>query len=158
MIGMTAFASAAFAGDVTHIKPTQADGLPGLRRLIDTPLRDTSIERGPDGMWYMTGTVEPFWAYNEGIKLWKSPDLTNWTALGFVWKYGESPWHKPYLEKKKPLWAPEIHFLKDTFWLTYSMPGWDGTAKTSGCGLLKSTTGKAEGPYMDMHQLTAGDR
>jgi hypothetical protein len=134
-------------------KPQASDGfnLPGLRKLMDTPLRDTSICRGPDGTWHMTGTVEPFWAFNQGIKVWSSKDLTNWTALGFVWKYGGSPWHKLYFEKKKPLWAPEIHFLKGTFWLTYSLPGWDGTGKTSGCGLLKSTTGKAEGPYQDMH-------
>jgi beta-xylosidase len=72
------------------------------------------------------------------------------SPLGFVWKYGASPWHKPYLEKRKPLWAPEIHYLKGAFWLTYNIPGWDGTAKTSGCGLLKSTTGKAEGPYEDV--------
>lgn len=117
---------------------------------MDTPLRDTSICRGPDGTWYMTGTVQPFWNYNEGIQVWRSPDLTNWSALGFVWKYGESPWHKKFLEAKKPLWAPEIHFLKGTFWLTYSMPGWDGTAKTSGSGLLKSTSGKPEGPYQDV--------
>jgi beta-xylosidase len=122
----------------------------GLRKLMDTPLRDTSICQGPDGTWYLTGTVEPFWGFNEGIKLWKSPDLTNWTALGFVWKYGASPWHKKFLEAKKPLWAPEVHCLKGTFWLTYSMPGWDGTARTSGSGLLKSTTGKPEGPYVDM--------
>ena len=100
-----------------------------LRKLMDTPLRDTSICRGPDGTWYLTGTVEPFWGFNEGIKLWKSPDLTNWTALGFVWKYGASPWHKKYLDAKKPLWAPEIHYLKGTFWLTYTMPGWDGTGQ-----------------------------
>lgn len=124
--------------------------LPGLRQLLDTPLRDTSICRGPDGMWYLTGTVEPFWDYNAGIKVWKSKDLTKWEALGFVWKYGTSAWHKPYLEKKKPLWAPEIHYLKNNFWLTYSIPGWDGTGKTSGSGLLKSTTGKAEGPYEDV--------
>jgi hypothetical protein len=124
--------------------------LPGLRKLMDTPLRDTSICCGPDGTWYLTGTVEPFWGFNEGIKLWKSADLTNWTALGFVWKYGASPWHTKFLEAKKPLWAPEVHYLKGTFWLTYSMPGWDGTAKTSGSGLLKSTTGKPEGPYADM--------
>ena len=117
---------------------------------METPLRDTSICRGPDGLWYLTGTVEPFWGFNEGIKLWKSPDLTNWTALGFVWKYGASPWHRKFLEAKKPLWAPEVHYLKGTFWLTYSMPGWDGTAKTSGSGLLKSTNGKPEGPYTDM--------
>jgi xylan 1,4-beta-xylosidase len=133
-----------------------ADKLPGLRRLMDTPLRDTSVCRGQDGAWYMTGTVEPFWTFNEGIQVWTSPDLTNWVALGFVWKYGGSPWHQPYLEVKKPLWAPEIHYLKGTFWLTYSLPGWrngdpKGTdARNSGCGLLRSTTGRAEGPYEDV--------
>lgn len=123
---------------------------PALRKLMDTPLRDTAICRGPDGTWYLTGTVEPFWNYNEGIKVWKSPDLIQWEPLGFVWKYGGSPWHKKYLEAKKPLWAPEIHYFKDTFWLTYSLPGWDGTGKTSGSGLLRSTSGKAEGPYEDV--------
>jgi len=121
-----------------------------IRKLMDTPLRDPSICQGPDGTWYLTGTVEPFWEYNEGVKIWKSKDLVSWEPLGFVWKYGESPWHKPYLEKKKPLWAPEIFYLKGTFWLTYSIPGWDGTGKTSGSGLLKSTSGNAEGPYVDV--------
>ncbi len=124
--------------------------LPGLRKLMETPLRDTSICRAPDGHYYMTGTVEPFYGFNEGIKLWRSPDLNQWEPLGFVWKYGGSPWHKPYLNKKMSLWAPEAHYLKGTFWLTYSLPGWDGTGKTSGTGLLKSTTGKPEGPYVDM--------
>ncbi len=125
-------------------------GWPGLRQLMDTPLRDPSICRGPDDTWYLTGTVEPFWGYNEGIKLWKSKDLMHWQPLGWVWKYGASPWHAKYLQARKPLWAPEVHYLKGTFWLTYSMPGWDGTAQTSGCGLLRSTTGRPEGPYQDV--------
>ncbi len=124
----------------------------GLLQLMDTPLRDPSICRGPDGTWYLTGTVEPFWGYNEGIKIWKSRTLESktWEPLGMVWHYGQSPWHRKYFEAKKPLWAPEIHFLKNTFWLTYSIPGWDGTGKTSGSGLLRSTTGKPEGPYEDV--------
>ena len=36
--------------------------------------------------------------------------------------------------------APELHFLKDTFWIVYSM-------NSGGIGLLKSVSGKAEGPY-----------
>ncbi|MDR3690314.1 MAG: family 43 glycosylhydrolase [Fimbriimonas sp.] len=127
------------------------NSLPGLRKLMDSPLRDPSICRAPDGYYYLTGTVEPFYGFNEGIKVWKSKDLVDWAPLGFVWKYGTSPWHKPYLEKSISLWAPEIHYLRGTFWLCYSMPGYDGTAKTSGCGLLKSVSGKAEGPYIDMH-------
>jgi len=128
---------------------TNSPPLP-VRKLMDLPLRDPSICRGPDGRWYLTGTVEPFWGYNEGIKVWQSKDLTIWEPLGWVWKYGGSPWHEKYLKARRPLWAPEIHYLKGTFWLTYSMPGWDGTGKTSGSGLLKSTSGRAEGPYQDM--------
>lgn len=129
--------------------PAKTNALP-LRKLMDTPLRDTSVCRGPDGTWYLTGTVEPFWAFNEGIKVWKSKDFVTWEPLGWVWKYGASPWHEKFLQARKPLWAPEIHYLKGTFWLTYSLPGWDGTAKTSGSGLLKSTSGRAEGPYEDV--------
>lgn len=119
-------------------------------KLMDTPLRDTSICLGPDKTYYMTGTVQPFWGENKGIKVWKSKDLAHWDPLGMVWEYGASPWHVEYAKAKKPLWAPEIHFLKGTFWLTYSMPGWDDTPKTSGCGLLRSTTGRAGGPYVDV--------
>jgi hypothetical protein len=130
----------------------------GLRKLMDTPLRDPAICRGPDGTFYLTGTSEPFWGFNNenGIRVWKSKDMVKWEALGTVWKYGESAWHKKYLEAKKPLWAPEIHYAKGTSWLTYSMPGWkEGDPKgldpkNSGSGLLKSVSGKAEGPYVDV--------
>ncbi|MEQ1823805.1 MAG: family 43 glycosylhydrolase [Fimbriimonadaceae bacterium] len=130
---------------------SNTQGISGLRRLADFPLRDPSICRGPDGVWYLTGTVEPFYGFNEGIQVRSSADFKEWKPLGFVWKYGSSPWHKPYFEKKMSLWAPEIHYLKGTFWLTYSMPGYGGDGATSGCGLLRSTTGKPEGPYVDMH-------
>jgi beta-xylosidase len=144
-------ASQTYGGQSIDAGLVEDGPLPGLRRIADMPLRDTSICRGPDNTWYLTGTVEPFWGYNEGIRVWSSKDMKSWQDLGMVWRYGTSPWHKPYLDVKKPLWAPEIHFLKGTFWLCYSMPGWDGTGKTSGSGLLKSTSGKAEGPYLDVH-------
>ena len=128
-----------------------AQGISGLRLLADMPLRDPSVCQGPDGTWYLTGTVEPFYGFNEGIKVWSSKDMKSWNPLNFVWKYGESPWHKKYLDKKMSLWAPEIHYLKGTFWLTYSMPGYGGSGATSGSGLLRSTSGKPEGPYVDVH-------
>lgn len=128
--------------------------LPGLRKLSDMHLGDTSICLGGDGLWYMTGTTQPDWHTKEpihGVNVWRSADMLDWKHLGEVFHYGESPWHKPYLETRMPIWAPEIHYLKGTFWLTYSMPGWDNTPRTSACGLAKSTSAKAGGPYIDMH-------
>ena len=136
------------SGQATRVLPRGP--LIRLRKLSDMPLRDTSLCRGADGTWYLTGTVPPFWDYNEGICVWKSQDMTHWDPLGMVWRYGQSPWHAKFLAAKKPLWRLEIHYLRGTFWLTYSLPGWDGTGKTSGSGLLRSTSGKAEGPYEDV--------
>lgn len=129
-----------------------AEILENLRKLMDVYLRDPSICRGPDNYWYLTGTTNP----PEGIPLWRSKDMLNWESLGIVWKPGNSKWHQPYLEQNRPLWAPEVHYVNGTFWLTYSMPGWDANdpkhydPKNSGCGLLKSISGKPEGPYTDI--------
>lgn len=122
-------------------------GLPGLRKLFDSPLRDTSICVGPDRTYYLTGTTghPTWWTVNEGIRVWKSADLTNWQPLGLVWSFEKDvTWQK--LAKgnsKRAIWAPEIHYLKGTFWLSYCV-------NTGGTGLLKSTSGKAEGPYVDV--------
>jgi xylan 1,4-beta-xylosidase len=43
--------------------------------------------------------------------------------------------------------SPEIHYLKGKYFITYSMNG-------QGTGLLKSKTGKPEGPYEDMGRFT----
>ncbi len=55
------------------------------------PLRDTSVCRGPDGTWYLTGTIPPFWSYNEGIKVWQSKDMKHWEPLGMVWQLWSEP-------------------------------------------------------------------
>ena len=115
-----------------------------VQLLFDEFVRDPSICLVPDGTYYLTGTT----GGQNCIRLWKSKDLKNWEKLDFEWYYGDSPWHKPYKEKGYPLWAPEVHYMKGTFWLTYSMPGfWNFS---SGSGLLKSATGKPEGPYVDV--------
>lgn len=120
--------------------------LPPLTPLFDYPVRDPCICLGPDGNYYLTGTTgyPTWWKTNEGIRLWRSPDLKNWTDLGLVWKIEDGTWQKKMHGDLRALWAPEIHYLKGTFWLTYCM-------NFGGTGLLKSTTGKAEGPYVDVH-------
>ena len=117
-----------------------------VRLLFNEYMRDPSICLGPDGTYYLTGTTTG----QNSIRLWKSKDLKQWERLNFEWHYGDSPWHQKYKEKGCPLWAPEVHYKKGTFWLTYSMPTYTGEFKDSGSGLLRSTTGKPEGPYADV--------
>lgn len=122
--------------------------LPGLRRLFEFPVRDTSVCVGPDHAYYLTGTTghPAWWTRNEGIRIWRSTDLTNWVPLGLVWSFEkDATWQKPVKAGRRAVWAPEIHFIKGTFWLTYCV-NWEG----GGTGLLKSTSGKAEGPYVDV--------
>jgi len=126
----------------------EADKLPGLRKLFDFPVRDTSVCIGPDRLYYLTGTTghPTWWQRNDGIRIWKSADLTNWTPLGLVWSFEkDATWQKPVKDGKRAIWAPEIHYLKGTFWLTYCV-NWPG----GGTGLLKSKSGRAEGPYVDV--------
>jgi hypothetical protein len=135
--------------------------------LIDHPLKDPSICKGPDGWYYLTGTDgTPIlgkgvdFDNNDGVRVWKSKDLKNWELVGKVMDlsiditakqraqdhplgWWRRPVGKPGLVDSpmvRYVQAPEIHYLKGTFWLTYSISG-------EGTGLLKSQTGKAEGPY-----------
>ncbi len=143
---------------------------------VDMPLRDPGVCRGPEGSYYLTGTVStrknddgsPNWYENDGVYLWKSTDLKSWEAMGCVMPLREQPYelYGPYrwLHKvqvvpdqygEKRLYgvvAPEVHYARDTFWLTISMT-------RQGTALMKSTTGKAEGPYelVDLVTTRGGD-
>jgi hypothetical protein len=147
------------------ILPTARDiTLPGglaLQKLGDQPMRYPSICVGGDGAYYLTGTTPDhaapagkMWLNNDGIRLWRSSDLANWTSLGLVWNVDTA---SPWANAKKPLtwmganpplsraaWAPNIHYFDKTYWIAYSM-------LSGGTGLLKSSTGKPDGPYIDMH-------
>ena len=119
-----------------------------VRRLLDHPLRDTSICLAPDGFYYLTGTTghPTWWRTNDGIRVWRSADLTDWQPLGLVWSIErDATWQQPVKDGFRAVWAPEIHFLRGTFWIAYCM-NWPG----GGTGLLKSTSGKAQGPYVDV--------
>lgn len=129
--------------------------LPPLKPLFDFPLRDTCICVADDGWYYLTGTTgyPTWWQTNEGIRVWKSPDLKSWEPLGLVWTFErDGTWQKEFKERKnsrgeterlRAIWAPEIHFFRGTFWIAYCV-------NYGGTGILKSTSGKAEGPYVDI--------
>lgn len=132
------------------------DGLlPPIKPLLELHLRDTQIGLGGDGNYYMTGSSgDNIWAYAAGLEIWKSKDLKNWEYLGLVWsieKDGtwEKKWQNLHGKPARALWAPEIHYLKGNYFICLSMP-------PTGISILKSTTGKAEGPYV--HATTITDK
>jgi hypothetical protein len=127
--------------------------MPVLKPLFDYPVRDTSVCFGPDGMYYLTGTTghPTWWHTNEGIRMWKSRDLKTWEPLGLVWSFEKNAtWQKGQSDKdgkieKRAIWAPELHYFKGTYWLAYCV-----NYDKGGTGILKSESGKPEGPYVDV--------
>jgi beta-xylosidase len=136
-----------------------------LQPLFQAPIRDTSICRGDDENWYLTGNHDADgdgdFQNNTAIHVWRSDNFQHWQPMGAVWDIDRdaiesaSAWQKelrvnldaPEGPLVRGITSPKIHSLKDTYWITYSMNG-------QGTGLLQSTSGKAEGPYTDLGRIT----
>jgi beta-xylosidase len=124
--------------------------IPNLKPLIpDTQLRDTIVILGGDGNYYITGSSgADIWDFNDGIELWKSADLKKWDYVGEVWTFDkDATWEKSWRwhhHAVRAIWAPEIHYIKrlNNYFITISMP-------PGNRGILRSTTGKPEGPYVN---------
>jgi beta-xylosidase len=133
---------------------TGEPAMPVVKPILDVPLRDVSICMGGDKYYYLTGTLGPdFMVSNEGIRIWKSKDLKNWEPLGLVWGIDrDGTWQKQWTtkngNKRRALWAPEIHYMKGNYYIAYCITG-------LGTDLLKSTSGKAEGPYTSVNKPDA---
>jgi len=138
---------------------TGEPAIPVVKALFDVFLRDTAVCRGPDGEFFLTGTIgEKSMTANDGIPLWRSKDLVHWESLGLVWTIErDGTWQKKWTEKagvrRRAVWAPEIHYLRGNFFISYCITG-------LGTGLLRSSTGRPEGPYASVNTpdapLTSG--
>ena len=158
-------------GDAPVILPAARDfnapgGLP-LRKLLDIPMRDPNITLGPDGNYYLVGTTDPapgytkigandltsqMWTINDGIRMWKSSDMVHWQSLGLIWSLDKDGTWAHWWQGPNPgsaIWAPEIHYRKGTYWIPYCTK-LKGTGLHLGAGLLRSKSGKPEGPYADV--------
>jgi Beta-xylosidase len=147
--------------------------------LLDYWMRDTWINTGEDGYYYMIGTTaDPerkftgqthCWDWNNGLYLFRSSDLKSWESMGLIWSMEkDGTWQKnPKIFKsgeKRPkkslngdpldnrflaVWAPELHYIK-------SQKNWfivaclNNSGKGQGSFILKSTSGKPEGPYINI--------
>ncbi|TDF89795.1 family 43 glycosylhydrolase [Paenibacillus piri] len=125
-----------------------------LKPVADFMIRDPHISKGPDGTYYLTGTTDKphrnFWDRNNQLHLWSSKDLKQWSHVSKVWDLAENGTWENNIYENPCLWAPEMIYLYGTFWITYSLKG-------GGTGLIKSVSGHAEGPYIDMGRMTNTD-
>lgn len=113
-----------------------------IERLIDVPLKDASICKGPDHLYYLTGTAD-----GATVQVWTSTDLKTWTEPAAVWNLEqEGTWHKERAGTTG-ICAPKLRYVKGTFWVTYGLV-------QGGTGLLKSTSNSVIGPYLDMGKMT----
>lgn len=126
-------------------KFTAAPSVNHLKPLFDFPVRDTSVCLGPHKTYYLIGTTgfPTWWKTNEGVRMWKSKDLKTWEPLGLVWSFAKDMTWQKMQGENQAIWAPEIHYFKKTFWIAYCV-------NYGGTGILKSTSGKPEGPYVDV--------
>jgi beta-xylosidase len=145
---------------------TDANTAP-LAPCLDFPMRDVCVCKGHDDWFYLTGTTGyPDWdTRNDGIWVWRSPDLKKWERIGKVWDLSkDGTWQKMEMVPKTKdatntkettentqhniaIWGPEICYHRKTYWISYGL-------SRGGTGLLKSTTGMIAGPYEDMGQIT----
>lgn len=159
---------AAVSDPVAPVNAPELQISKSITPLFDTWMRDTFVTLTDDGFYYLTGTTAApgkahCWDWNDGLHLWRSADLKEWTHLGMVWSLdrnatwqGEaelvdpgqiSPARDVMDEKRRAVWAPEIHYIKSRKqWLIVAcMNG----SKVAGKGsfILRSTSGRPEGPY-----------
>ncbi|WP_437920323.1 family 43 glycosylhydrolase [Sphingobacterium sp. LRF_L2] len=162
-----------FSDPTAPVGDAQLTVPPNVKPLFDVWMRDTYVMLGPDGYYYLTGTTatpgrefsgqQHCWDHNDGVYLWRSPDLKRWEALGRIWSFDTdaAPWQKAGKPLKKgavsvngdPLdslyravWAPEIHYIKSKKkWLLIACLNGN-----KGSFVLESTSGKAEGPYVNI--------
>ncbi len=122
---------------------------------------DPSLIRGQqpgDSYWYMYCTKDPLndedrnaGGFNfHNIPMLKSLDLVNWTYVGDAFSTPPS-WGEP----TSGMWAPEIQFFNDQYYLYYTMT--DPTTAVSGepnCGsepaIGVATSASPTGPWQDL--------
>lgn len=113
------------------------------------PFRDTHIIPH-DSVFYAIGTSPPYWGGpNDGVKLYRSPDLKNWEYLNLLIDAAaldDDVWYKDRF------WAPELHRFNNRFFLTFNCQNSGGGSYAStemkhfhACGM--AVADNIEGPY-----------
>jgi len=93
--------------------------IPTMTTLIpNVSLRDVSTCMGADNAYYLVGVLSDNSVYyhNEGVNLWRSLDLKNWTYIGLIWSFEndattvDKAWNSFYCQQFRAVWNTKIHY------------------------------------------------
>jgi beta-xylosidase len=120
--------------------------LTGVLKSQDTdhymnPVGDTVFVADPyilqyQQSYYLYGT-----SAGDGFKAWKSKNLADWTALGYVYRRAEGSW------ATGSFWAPEVIHYNGKFFMIFSCMG----PVDSGLRIAVAASSSPEGPFMDLY-------
>lgn len=123
------------------VMTTKAEVGPDYMNPVFEPvLADPSIIKGDDGYYYVYGT-EDDWGDGMGSRLvpiLKSENLIDWDYAG------EAFTEKPNWKEDGGLWAPDISYFNDTYYLYYSQSVWGDSNPAIGVATSKKPTGPFE--------------
>jgi beta-xylosidase len=88
------------------------------------------------GVYYLYGT-----SAGDGFKAWKSENLVQWSAMGYVYRKAAGSW------AAGSFWAPEVIHYGGKFYLIFSCRGPEG----SGLRLALAVSGSPEGSFEDLY-------
>ncbi|WP_409295773.1 family 43 glycosylhydrolase [Peribacillus sp. SCS-26] len=114
--------------------------------VFEPVIADPSIIKGKDGYYYAYGT-EDNWGDGKGpryVPVIRSKNLVKWDYAGEAFEAVDKPnW------KEGGIWAPDISYYKDQYYLYYSMSTWGD--QDPGVGVAVSS--KPEGPFTDKGEV-----
>ena len=134
--------------------PWMKPALQGLK------MRDVSVRKMPDGYLVLSGSI---YGQPKELCVYRSKDMLHWEKVGPVWTYDQIEWLpvKLPLPALKPgdtpwqhtFWDTQVLFWKGTYYIAFDIFMRDDHPEHRGCGVLKSTTGKLEGPYISLGKV-----
>lgn len=112
-------------------------------------MADPTIIKAEDGYYYVYGT-EDYWSEESGahvVAIIRSKNLVDWEFVGDAFE------EKPDWNGLANIWAPDIQYFNDTYYLYYSLSIWDDPNP----GIGVATSSSPEGPFIDHGKLFDSD-
>ncbi|KYG27709.1 family 43 glycosylhydrolase [Alkalihalobacillus trypoxylicola] len=113
--------------------------------IFEPVIADPSIIKGEDGFYYAYGT-EDNWGDGMGpriVPIVKSENLVDWQYVGDAFN------EKPSWKEDGGIWAPDISFYNEKYYLYYSQSTWGDSNPAIGVAVSNTPTG----PFEDQGKL-----